>query len=200
MKRNEIDEKFKWDITTIYKNIEEYEKDFAQVKNNIPKFEQYKGKFLDNADIFLEFMELYETTSRKLTKLSMYSHLQIDVDPKNEEIQNLESRIQGLSAMYSEALVFMDIEIGNNESKCNKLLEDERCKKYSRMFYEILRYNPHKLSDESEEVINKAMNAMNSYETYNAIKLEYEPVIIDGKEYFLNDETLREFQKIQMKI
>ena len=24
MKRNEIDEKFKWDITTIYKNIEEY--------------------------------------------------------------------------------------------------------------------------------------------------------------------------------
>ena len=38
MKRNEIDEKFKWDITTIYKNIEEYEKDFAQVKNNIPKF------------------------------------------------------------------------------------------------------------------------------------------------------------------
>ena len=132
MKRNEIDEKFKWDITTIYKNIEEYEKDFAQVKNNIPKFEQYKGKFLDNADIFLEFMELYETTSRKLTKLSMYSHLQIDVDPKNEEIQNLESRIQGLSAMYSEALVFMDIEIGNNESKCNKLLEDERCKKSTR--------------------------------------------------------------------
>ena len=140
-------------------------------------------------------MELYETISRKLTKLSMYSHLQIDVDPKNEEIQNLESRIQGLSAMYSEALVFMDLEIGQNESKCNKLLEDERCKKYSRMFYEILRYNPHKLSDESEEVINKAMNAMNSYETYNAIKLEYEPVIIDGKEYFLNDETLREFLK-----
>ncbi len=195
MKRNEIDEKFKWDITTIYKNIEEYEKDFAQVKNNIPKFEKYKGNFLDNVDRFLEFMELYETTSRKLTKLSMYSHLQIDVDPKNEEIQNLESRIQGLSAMYSEALVFMNIEIGNNESKCNKLLEDERCKKYSRMFYEILRYNPHKLSDESEEVINKAMNAMNSYETYNAIKLEYEPVIIDGKEYFLNDETLREFLK-----
>ena len=117
MKRNEIDEKFKWDITTIYKNIEKYEKDFAQVKNNIPKFEQYKGNFLDNVDRFLEFMELYETTSRKLTKLSMYSHLQIDVDPKNEEIQNLESRIQGLSAMYSEALVFMDIEIGNNLSR-----------------------------------------------------------------------------------
>ena len=161
MKRNEIDEKFKWDISSIYKTIEDYEKDFNIVKENITKFKEYKGNFLDSVDRFLEFMELYETTSRKIQKLSMYSHLQIDVDPKNEEIQNLESRIDGLGAMYSESLVFMDLEIGQNEAKCNKLLEDERCKKYSRMFYSILRYNPHKLSDETEEVINKAMNAMN---------------------------------------
>ena len=80
MKREQIDEKFKWDISSIYKTIEDYEKDFSIVKDNISKFEQYKGNFLDLTDRFLEFMDLYEQTSRKLTKLSMYSHLQIDVE------------------------------------------------------------------------------------------------------------------------
>ena len=34
-------------------------------------FYDYKGNFLDSVDRFLEFMELYEITSRKIQKLSM---------------------------------------------------------------------------------------------------------------------------------
>ena len=78
----------------------------------------------------------------------------------------------------------MELEIGKNEEKAKKILEDERCKKYTNMINSILRYNPHRLSDETEEVINMAGNAMTAYNTYKSIKLEYEPVIIDGKEYF----------------
>ena len=175
--------------------MEEYNKDFNIVKNEIPKLEEYKGKFLDSVEIFLEFMEIYEKVSRKLFKLSMYSHLAVDVEPGNEEIQTLEANISGLSNEYSNSIVFMELEIGKNEEKAKKILEDERCKKYTNMINSILRYNPHRLSDETEEVINMAGNAMTAYNTYKSIKLEYEPVIIDGKEYFLNDETLREFLK-----
>ncbi len=195
MRREEIDEKFKWDLSKIYPSMEEYNKDFNIVKNEIPKLEEYKGKFLDSVEIFLEFMEIYEKVSRKLSKLSMYSHLAVDVEPGNEEIQTLEANISGLSNEYSNSIVFMELEIGKNEEKAKKILEDERCKKYTNMINSILRYNPHRLSDETEEVINMAGNAMTAYNTYKSIKLEYEPVIIDGKEYFLNDETLREFLK-----
>lgn len=195
MKREEIDEKFKWDLSTIYPNLEEYKKDFEEVKNEIPKFEEYKGRFLDSVEIFLEFMELYERVSRKLSKLSMYSHLAVDVEPQNEEIRTQEANISGLSNEYSNSIVFMELEIGKNEDKAKKILEDERCKKYTNMINSILRYVPHRLSDETEEVINMAENAMTAYNTYKSIKLEYEPVIIDQKEYFLNDETLREFLK-----
>lgn len=195
MRRDEIDEKFKWDLNQIYSNMEEYNKDFNMVKNEIPKFQEYKGKFLDSVETFLEFMELYERVSRKLSKLSMYSHLAVDVEPGNEEIQTLEANISGLSNEYSNSIVFMELEIGKNEEKAKEILKDERCRKYTNMINSILRYNPHRLSDETEEVINMASNAMTSYKTYKAIKLEYEPVIIDGKEYFLNDETLREFLK-----
>lgn len=195
MRREEIDEKFKWDLSKIYPSMEEYNKDFNIVKNEIPKLEEYKGKFLDSVEIFLEFMEIYEKVSRKLSKLSMYSHLAVDVEPGNEEIQTLEANISGLSNEYSNSIVFMELEIGKNEEKAKKILGDERCKKYTNMINSILRYNPHRLSDETEEVINMAGNAMTAYNTYKSIKLEYEPVIIDGTEYFLNDETLREFLK-----
>lgn len=195
MKREEIDEKFKWNIGSIYPNMTEYMKDFNEVKENIPNFKHYKGRFLESSEIFLEFMELYERVSRKLSKLAMYSHLLIDVEPDNENIQNLEANIIGLSDEYSNELIFMELEIGKNEQKIRKILEDEECSKYTIMVNSILRYLPHRLSDEAEEVINYAENAMSSYKTYTAIRPEFEPVIIDGKEHFLNDETLREFLK-----
>ena len=58
MKRKEIEEKYKWDLSRIYKTKEEFMQDFKQVKDELPKVEKYQGKFLDNSDIFIEFMEL----------------------------------------------------------------------------------------------------------------------------------------------
>lgn len=195
MKRSEIDNKFKWDLSTIYKNMEEYNKDFESAKEDIPKLKEYKNIFLNSADDFLKFMELYESIARRLSKLSMYSHLAVDVEPENEEIQSLESNIGALCDMYSNEIVFVDLEIIKNEEKAKNILNDIRCDKYSVMINSILRYKPHMLDEKSEKIITMSESAMNSYKTYTSIKLEYEPVIIDGKEHFLNDETLREFLK-----
>ena len=58
MKRKEIEEKYKWDLSRIYKTKEEFMQDFKQVKDELPKVEKYQGKFLDNSDIFIEFINL----------------------------------------------------------------------------------------------------------------------------------------------
>lgn len=195
MKRSEIDNKFKWDLLTIYPNMDEYSRDFERVKIDIPKLKNYKDTFLNSADDFLEFMDLYESVSRGLSKLSMYSHLAVDVEPDNEEMQALESNIGALCDMYSNEVVFVDLEIIKNEKKAKKILEDKRCEKYKVMIDSILRYKPHMLDEESERIITMSESAMNSYKTYTSIQPEYEQVIIDGKEHFLNDETLREFLK-----
>ena len=51
MKREEIDNKYKWDLSTIYSSNDEYEKDFNQVKENIGKFKNYKEDFLNTPEI-----------------------------------------------------------------------------------------------------------------------------------------------------
>ncbi|MGN1330032.1 MAG: oligoendopeptidase F [Clostridia bacterium] len=196
MKRSEIEEKYKWDLSTIYKTENEFQRDFQDVKDNFPKIEQYKGKFLESSKIFIEFMELLEKINRKLEKMYTYTHLAIDVEPENSRLQELNANVLGLSEKIANKSVFIDLEILKSEEKVNKILEDKNCKKYTNMIKNILRTKPHILSDETEEVLTMASGVMDSiYKTYSNIRLKFESVIIDGKEHFLNEETVKEFYK-----
>ncbi len=196
MKRNEIEEKYKWDLNKIYENKEAFLNDFQEVKNELPKIEEYKGKFLENSNIFIEFMNLLEKINRKMEKMYTFTHLAVDVEPENSEMQALNADILGLSEQMASMTVFIDLEILKNEEKAKKILEDERCKKYTNMINHVLRTKPHVLSDETEEVLAKASGVLGaSYKTYSNLRPEFEPVIIDGKEHFLNEETVKEFYK-----
>lgn len=196
MKREEIEEKDKWDLSTMYQNKEAFMKDFQEIKNALPEIEKYKNKFLETPEIFLEFMNLLEKINRKMEKMYTYTHLAVDVEPENAEMQELNANILGLAEDAGNKTVFIDLEILKNEEKAKKILEDERCKKYTNMINHVLRTKPHVLSDETEEVLSRASGVMGaSYKTYSNIRPEFEPVIIDGKEHFLNEETAKEFFK-----
>jgi len=196
LKRSEIEEKYKWDLSRIYKTKEEFEKEFQEIKNKLPEIEKYKNNFLENPEIFLEFMELLEHINRKIEKMYTYTHLAVDVEPENAQMQELYANITGLAEEEANKTVFIDLEILKNEEKAKKILEDEKCKKYTNMINQVLRTKPHILSDETEEVLTLASGVIGaSYKTYSNIRPEFEPVIIEGKEYFLNEETVKEFYK-----
>ena len=196
MKREKIEEKYKWDLTLAYKTTEDFMKDFNYVKEELPNVEKYKGKFLETSDTFIEFMELIEKIDRRIDKMYSYASESVDVEPNNPEVQDLNSKIKGLEEAYRNETVFIDLEILKNEDKARKILENERCKKYTNMINKILRMKPHILSDETEEVLAQASGVLGtSYGTYKQIKPEFEPVIIDGKEYFLNEGTVRNFYR-----
>ena len=160
MKRNEIEEKYKWDLNKIYENKEAFLNDFQEVKNELPKIEEYKGKFLENSNIFIEFMNLLEKINRKMEKMYTFTHLAVDVEPENSEMQALNADILGLSEQMASMTVFIDLEILKNEEKAKKILEDERCKKYTNMINHVLRTNQHDLSDETEDVLAKSSRVL----------------------------------------
>ena len=196
MKREEIEDKFKWDLTKIYKDVNEFSNDLDNVKNEIPKISKHKEKFLNSVEDFLEFFKLFESVNRRLEKLSMYTHLWTDVEPQNEIAQDLRAKVIGVAEQYSNEITFIDTEVVKNEELAREIIKDERCSNYVNYINSILRYKPHILDDKTEQILTKAQNAMNAYKTYTSIKLDYEPVIINGEEHFLNDETMREFLRM----
>ena len=107
MKRKDIDEKYKWDLTRMYKDRDSFTEDFNKVKEELPNIEKYKGKFLESADIFLEFMELIENINRKIEKMYTYTHLAVDVEPENAEMQELNANIMGLAEDAENRSVFI---------------------------------------------------------------------------------------------
>ncbi|MBR3152294.1 MAG: oligoendopeptidase F [Clostridia bacterium] len=196
MKRNEIEEKYKWDLSSMYGSQEEYEKDFYDVKNNLGNIEKFKGVFLNSVEDFLEFMSFTEFMDRKIEKLYTFAHLAVDVEPENQEMQTLSANIIGLEEDYSNRAVFVNLEILKNEDKALEIIKDERCKKYTNLINHVLRTKPHILSDEVEEVLAQASGVLgNSYKTYSSIRPTFKPVVIDGEEHFLNEETVKEFLK-----
>ena len=123
MRRDNVDEKYKWDLSKMYVDKEHFERDFNEVKNELPQIEKYKEKFLETPDIFLEFMNVLENISRKVEKMYTYAHLAVDVEPENSDMQELSANIMGLVEELESKTVFIDLEILKNEDKARKVLE-----------------------------------------------------------------------------
>ena len=67
-KREEIDEKYKWKVDKVYKNIEEWEKDFEELKKEAVKLKEFNGK-LNNGETILEYLKLNENRTNKSIEL-----------------------------------------------------------------------------------------------------------------------------------
>ncbi len=196
MKRTDIDDKYKWSVYKMYPTIDEFNKDFDYVKEKINEIENFKGNFLNDVDKFVEFMEYSEVIDRKLEKMYTYAHLIVDTEPDNGEIQSAFSRVQGLVEEYENKTVFVRIEILKNSDKVLEFVKEEKAKKYEVSIKNIVRMKPHIASDEVEEVISLASGVLGaSYKTYSNIRPTFKPVIVDGKEEFLNEETAKVFYK-----
>lgn len=196
MKRSEIDEKFKWDLTKIYLTEEDFVNDYNHTKTLIPTLSNYKDLFLQNENIFIEFMQLVETILRSIDKMYCYAHLSLDVEPENPTFQNNYSMVSSLLDQYNTTAVFIDLEILKNSEKALDIIKTDKAKQYTKFVTDILRTKPHIASEEVENILAMASDVLqNSYETYSSIRLDFNPVIIDGKEHFLNQETLLEFLK-----
>ena len=196
MKREEIEQKYKWSIEDIYQNSEEFEKDFNEVKDKIKDIEKYKDTFLNDVDSFVDFMKFSESIDRKLEKMYTYCHLSVDTEPTNGEKQRLYSNVQGLIEEYNNKTVFVRVLILKNSDKVLEFFNDDKAKEYERMIKHTLRMKPHMASDEVEEVLALAGGALDSsYKTYTNIRPNFKPVVVNGKEEFLNEETARVFYK-----
>ena len=110
-KRNEIDDKYKWDLTLIYKTNKEYDKDYKYVLDNLDKISSFKGKILKSAKNLYDLFELDEGLTRKIEKLYVYSNMTFDQDTSNSKSQELLGKIRNLYTKYSETVSFVNPEL-----------------------------------------------------------------------------------------
>lgn len=162
-KREEIDDKYKWKIDKVYKSIEDFEKDFEEVKKEAVKLQDYSGK-LTNGEAILEYLKLNEKVSRKVENLFIYAHLKSDEDTSNATYQALMSKIDIYMAEFSSYTAFFVPEILALDDKfiMDEIDRIEEMHQYEFLFEDILKEKPHILSKEMEELLASASDCLDA--------------------------------------
>ena len=156
MDRNKIEEQYKWDLTKIYKTINEFNKEYEQIKKQIKDYKKYEKTMLDNAHTFYETIDNYFKISRVLEKLSVYSHLLFDENTGNNENQALMAKVSSLYDEYAKISYFVTPNILKKDYKeIEKYYKEEpKLKDYEIVIKNEYRYKEHTLSDIEEKLLS----------------------------------------------
>ena len=169
--RNEINDKDKWDLTLIYKNIEDFNKDLELAKTEIKKVSDFKD-LLSSSKRLLEYIEYDEKIERLLYKLYYYAHLNFDSETTNTKYQEMVRKISDLLNEYGELSSYIrPLFMNTDYSVIEKYMEEEtKLKEYKFSFEKMYRYQDHTLSEQEEKILSTLSDTIsNPSETYEAL-------------------------------
>lgn len=157
-RRNEIDDKYKWNLEDIYNTDQEWENDFNQVKDMLGKVENYRDKLINSAENLQKGLDLIMKIEEIVSKLYAYSHMRQDENTKNQTYQALHNRAQSLSNQVNSITSFMIPEILklSNDKVSEYMSENKNLEIYRHLLDNILRQKKHYLSAEEEKILAMA--------------------------------------------
>lgn len=190
--RNNIEEKYTWNLEKIYGSLEEFEKDFEKVKEFSKKILEYKGKLNDNNIVFNLFKDL-EFVFRTIMKLMNYAHMKKDQDGSVTMYQGIQTRVEQFYYQFSAESSFIDTElISKDENFLNSLVNDEKLKEFKFKIQGLIRSKEHILSEEAEMILSMFGSSMdapyNIAGIFKNVDLKFPKIINeDNKEVQLNE-------------
>lgn len=152
--RNEIPEEYTWDLSSLYKNDEEFLLRLESLDKDIEKLQKYKGKLLESKDNLLNALRINDDVSRKIHNLYCYSHLKSDLDTTDALYQDYHSRVKNSLTKVLQATSYFEVEILKADKKqVDEYLKDEKLKLYTHYFDNLFRNKEHILTDKEEKLI-----------------------------------------------
>ena len=106
--RNEVDKKYTWDMTLLYKSDKEFISSLENIKKSIIEFKKnYEGKLAD-FNVLDKAVKEYEAMYEEFYKLSHYAELPMTVDRFNENVVNNATLFEEVSTLWASNLSFFD--------------------------------------------------------------------------------------------
>lgn len=169
--RENIPEKYKWDISKIYKNHYDWEVDLSKLTNNIETLNKYKQSILEE-DNLLNYFKDSEKLLRLRDKLFMFAYL-IECENKSNPLsEKMLSQISVSSTKLEECITQITKKI-QSYSKDNVDKKVEQCKElslYKHHIHKIFENKKHSLSLDQELILTSINNTLDSFKNiYNTL-------------------------------
>ncbi|MBP2620176.1 oligoendopeptidase F [Streptococcus panodentis] len=153
--RNEIEEKYQWDLSTIFPTDEAFEAELAQVSEELKKAENLAGHLLDSADSLLTATEIQLDLMRRIEKLYSYAHMKNDQDTRVAKYQEYQAKGMTVYSEFGQAFAFYEPEFMaiTEEQYQAFLAEKPELTAYQHFFDKLLQRKEHILTQREEELL-----------------------------------------------
>ena len=147
--------RIEWNLAEIYDGLDAWRTDKARLEKQVAELVRFKGRLGESAAVLSEALDAISTTEKDLVRLYVYAFLKADEDRRVSEAQERRGEATLLLAAFEEATSFVSPELLRvGSATIEGFLEAEpRLARHAFNVRNILRKEPHTLSDEAEAVI-----------------------------------------------
>ncbi|MBF0904317.1 MAG: oligoendopeptidase F [Atopobium sp.] len=190
--REEIDSKYKWDLSSMFPSDEAFEAGLEELKAYCPKLLAFKGKISTSAQALVEFLQLEDQMNLLLYKIINYAERKSDEDTRVAKYQAYVANATSAYTQVGEATSWFAAELLAipAESVEKFYAEVPALEFYRRKLNKILNQREHTLSAEEEALLARAeelaVQPTNIFSMFDDADLTFEDAVdSEGKTHKL---------------
>ena len=155
--RQDIDKKYKWDLSCIYESTDAFMADYAIAEKKIKEFSKLQGAMLKSAEGLYSVLSAQSDLEYLIEKLWMYASLNFSVNTTDNSFQSLNAKVRNLAVLAgSESWYISPYLLRLNEDTLEAWYKEcPALESYRRRIEKNMRQKPHTLSDECEKLMSK---------------------------------------------
>ena len=154
-KREEIEEKYKWDLSEYSKSLQSCEEEINSVEKRFEDIAKFENKLNNDKDIY-ECLTLESKISEDLSRLYVYSSLKVKENAKDSKAVELSEKVSSVCVKFSTITSFISVEIGElSKEKLTELENNLNYPQFRTYFKSILRQKAHILSKKEEKLLSQ---------------------------------------------
>jgi oligoendopeptidase F len=188
--RSKVKTEDTWDLASLYASDDAWEKGFRKLEKMFPKYESFRGRLGESAQVLAECLAFDEEFERLSERVGTYALLKTTEDQADSTYQRMQGRFQFVAVKASQAASYIRPEIlGLAAAKIKKFMAAEELAPYRLLLERLLRYQPHTLSAKEENLL-----AMQGEMAGAASKAFRQLIDADLKFGFVKDEHAQEVE------
>jgi oligoendopeptidase F len=183
--RDEIPDKYKWNLTDIYSDETAWQKDYDWIKSKLSELAAFKGKIGKSAKDLYAFLMLSDEVEAKFNRVYIYAACGRDIDLENSSFQIMFTKMQKLGSEIAAATAFFDPELMNisNEKMAEFYKTEPKLLDFKHLFEQKFLRREHIMSAGNEKLMAELSPIFsiptNTYGTLNDAELPF-PKIKDA--------------------
>lgn len=184
--RNDIEQKYKWQLTDIITDQEEWQAYYDEVTDICNHVASLQGKLADSADILLDALSSKDTAGSKFSRLYAFSLMRLHLDTTKGESQEAAEKVNALQATALSSLSFIEPElIGIPEDTIASFIDAKpELNLYTHYFADLQRQKEHILPTEQEMLLASLTDFADSpskiFSMFNDADMKF-PDVIDAE-------------------